>query len=304
MAPHKFVVPKDGLTYTKLIIARCEDLIASDIWEDLDATTLRRWIANFTSDEELYFAACVLDALVYRSRKQTIALIQHLFTRVLPDLTRLHTTPLGRIERWLERLGSPVDPGIRLVTAVRQTDPPTKSAHVIARYMKREFGVSESWIIKAWDVNAAHASGIRVFVFVDDFLGTGDQFERFFNREGLDRITGWYPIYAPLIAHEEGLRSLRTFGELHVAAVEILSSAHSLFDPASKAFQDGVNSSAAAFDFYCELLSAKNILLDDKNRLGYGGLGLSFAFQHAAPDNSLPILWWQDSREWHRLFPR
>ena len=189
----QFQLPRDGLTYTKTIISRCESLISTRIWADLDSSAFHLWLANFRNDDERYFAACVLDALIYRSKAQTLSLISQLFGRVLYDETRLCSTPIGALEKPLDRLRSGDEPGFRLVTAVRQDDPPTKSAHIVARHLKRVFRVPETLIIKAWEVERCIAAGVSVFVFIDDFLGTGDQFETFFRDEKLDKLSGWYP---------------------------------------------------------------------------------------------------------------
>ncbi len=300
-----FQLPKDGLTYTKTIFSRCYDLIWSDIWDDLDPAALRQWLKNFDSEELRYFAACTLDGLIYRSKNQTLALIKQLFQRSLSDLTRGDPSPAGHIDDWLSRLQGAADPGFRLVTAVRRKDPPTKSAHVVARYMKRNFEVVEDWIIKAWEVPKHYSDGIRIFIFIDDFLGSGDQFATFFHDESLNSIKSWYPVYAPLVAHQDGISKLKTeLPQVRVGAVETLTNFHGIFDPASRAFGDGINTPEGAQEFYFDLLSKKGIPLKGTDRLGYGGLGIAFAFEHAAPDNSLPILWWRNSSEWQPLFPR
>lgn len=84
-----FKLPRDGKIYIDQIVERCTSLIQCGIWGDMHPSHLRRWMKNFTTDEEKYFAACVLDSLIYRSKSQTIALIRQLFQRALPDLTRL-----------------------------------------------------------------------------------------------------------------------------------------------------------------------------------------------------------------------
>src|SRR5438874_796228 len=83
-----FQLPKDGAIYTDSIFGRCHDLIAYGVWSGIEEHRLDTWIANFTTDEERYFAARVLDNLVYRSDKQTIALMKQMFQRVIPDLAR------------------------------------------------------------------------------------------------------------------------------------------------------------------------------------------------------------------------
>jgi hypothetical protein len=303
-----FQLPKDGLTYSREIFQRCTALIACDIWKDLDPSRFRQWLNNFTTQEEKYFAACVLDGLIYRSKDQTASLIKQLFGRVLVDLTRLDPCPLGCVNDWEQRLRRPPqegDPGVRLVTAVRRTDPPTKSAHYVARLMKREHSVQERWIIKAWEIPAAVAKGVRVYVFVDDFLATGDQFSKFFSEEALNLLSGVYLVYAPLAAHTSGIELLnREFPALRVAAVETLDRSCGLFSPESKYFDDGVNSPEGAKLFYERLLKRKGIQVDPARRGGHGDLELAYVFEHAAPDNCLPILWWPHTSAWTPLFSR
>lgn len=126
MSTTSFQLPRDGLTYIQEISARCRNLIDRDIWKDLDVARFRRWLANFKTNEEKYFAACVLDNLMYRSKDQTLALIKQMLQRILPDLMRLDPPSVSTPVDWATALAMPArsgDPGVRLVTAVTQSDP-------------------------------------------------------------------------------------------------------------------------------------------------------------------------------------
>lgn len=124
-----FSLPKDGDIFTNLIFERCESLIDAGIWDGMDTIKINTWINNFKTPTERYFAACILDALIYRSNKQTIALMEHLFQRTLPDLTRLDPPQHGPADTWHDRLrtNSGSNPGIRIVPVLRASDPPSKS---------------------------------------------------------------------------------------------------------------------------------------------------------------------------------
>ncbi len=54
-------------------------MIYTKIWDGLDPTRLRSWLTNFESTEEKYFAAKLLDTLIYRSANQTRAIMYYLF---------------------------------------------------------------------------------------------------------------------------------------------------------------------------------------------------------------------------------
>jgi hypothetical protein len=98
------------------------------------------------------------------------------------------------------------------------------------------------------------------------------------------------------------LRSL--YPQLKLAPVELLGEEHSIFAPASIAFDDGVNTPEAAERFYLSILASRGITLYGSDRRGYGGLELAYAFSHAVPDNCLPILWYSHSPNWQPLFDR
>ena len=52
------------------------------------------------------------------------------------------------------------------------------------------------------DIRSNIKKGVRTFVFIDDFLGTGDQFIEFVEHEGLSSIIETnYTAYLPLVAH-------------------------------------------------------------------------------------------------------
>jgi hypothetical protein len=305
--PASFRPPRSGDQYVSQILDRVENLIAQGFWEGLSSTRVKSWLANFRNDDDRYFVACVLDALVYRSNGQTVALAKQLFQRSLVDLVRLDPLPSPLPNGWLDDLRQDsLEPGVRLVAVHHPEDPPTKSAFLIARMLKRDLGLKERWILRQDEFASAVASGINQFVFIDDFLGTGQQFLEFGQNIGLQAaIASLYCIYAPLVAHSFGVRILRkSVPGLRIASAERLSEENNIFHATSACFDDGINTPSVAEAFYYDLLPRLNIPLMGQDRLGYGGLGVTFAFQHAAPDNSLPILWWNKTSTFHPLFDR
>jgi hypothetical protein len=304
-----FRLPHDGLTYTEEVLERCRGLISSGIWAGVHVVRLNGWVKNFRTDEERYFAACVLDNLIYRSEQQTVSLIRQLLQRTLADLTRQDPTPLGPVDDWLALLRKDpwgINPRLRLVAVVQRNDPPTKSAYVIARLMKRYLRVDERWIITPWGVEESVRKGTQVFIYIDDFLGTGDQFSKVVEAERLQPLfNASYNAYAPLAAHSRGVNSVEnSYPDLRLAPVETLTERYSLFSADSSTFDDGVNAPATAEEFYYKLLDTRGIALYGSNRRGFGGLELAYAFSHAVPDNCIPILWYSHAADWQPLFDR
>jgi len=252
-----------------------------------------QWLTNFQNDLEKYFAAYVLDTLIYRSEAQTISLIEHLFQRVLPDLAHAQGWAHLLRTQWNKILASSdLDPNVRLVAVAKQTDPPHKSSSVILRLMKRHFQVNEKWTTAAWNLpNCGMGSGTMV-LFIDDFLGTGDQFEKFYATERLSALLANHQkAYVPLIGYFEGHKYLQSsIAGLAVQPVKLLSNKHRLFHTESECFTDSTNTTEYAKTFYYELLKSRKIDLLNDERHGFGDLELTYAFQHTAPDNCLPIL--------------
>jgi hypothetical protein len=195
------------------------------------------------------------------------------------------------------------DPGVRLVAAVKAKDPVTKSANLIARYMMQIMSIPNRWIIRPQQMRLAAAAGVSTFIFIDDFLGTGDQFAKLVRNEQIaSLLSSTYVVYAPLVAHIKGVQHLTSiFRNLKVCTVELLDERHELFHGTSITFADQVNTTEAARFFYYDLLERKGIAITGSARHGYGELELAYSFEHATPNNCLPILWWREGA-WQPLF--
>lgn len=305
MVTASFQLPTDGTIYSEAVFSRCRDLIGYQLWSGLQRPRLDAWINNFRTDEERYFAARVLDALIYRSDDQTLALMRQLFSRVVPDYARIHKLP-GSLQRIYTSLREAhIDPRVRLVPVIPPGSPPTKSGPVIARHLKRALRFSEQWIIHP-DRVASEFGNADAFVFIDDFLGTGEQFSGFLSATGLDaHVSTSTFVYACLAGHSEGIGMLQgSFPQLHISTVECLDDSHAIFHPKAGSFPDEVNSAESARDFYYQLLADRGIHIVGPDRRGFGHLEVVYAFEHSVPDNSLPILWWDGSPQWRRLFDR
>ncbi len=283
----QFQSPSHGLAYYRDVTQRCEDMIYTKIWDGLDPTRLRSWLTNFESTEEKYFAAKLLDTLVYRSANQTRAIMYYLFETVLPS--SLNDLRQYANVSWTDLLAGTDDPEVRIVPVINVADPPTKSGPHVCRLLKRHLGLNERWMIWPSQVQQAEKQGVRLFLLVDDFVGTGYQFRKFFN--GIEHTNSVF-VYLSLVSYEKGLSKLETrFPELRLAPGELLDDSHNIFSVHSTVFNDDVNDQAIARNFYLALLKKKSINWDQRFALGYSRLSLAFAFDHATPNSTLPIFW-------------
>ena len=300
----QFRLPKDALIYTRSIFDRSRDLIAYNIWSGLPPHRLDTWINNFQNPEEQYFAAKVLDSLIYRPKSQTIALLQHLFQRTIPDLERSRKifSPLMNI---YPNMTHAREPHVRIVPVLVPGEAPIKSGAIVGRHLRRFLRFRSDWFLDSSRVQENIRKG-SVIVFIDDFLGTGNQFIEFVEHANLQNsIDSGKCVYTPLVAHMHGIHRLtKKYTNLSVVAAETLDETHALFGETDGTLFDEVNSVDVARDFYYSLLKNRAIDANAYERRGFGYLELVYAFEDAVPDNSLPIIWWSQSRDWQPLFNR
>jgi hypothetical protein len=231
-----------------------------------------------------------------------------LFQRVLPDLARKIELPQGVVKDWRKALSHDArDRGIRLVPVIdKERHSPTKSSPPILRLIRMNVPVDEKWII--WpDKKFEPVDGCApLVVFIDDFLGTGEQFGEVYKVITGGQAERPLAIYAPLVAYRKGAIDLqKQFPELKIVAAEWLEESHRIFSPESKFFDDGENKPDAAEAFYLEFLRSRRWKEGYLRGmpLGFQNRGLSYAFDHGSPDATLPIFW-DEQDGFHHLFFR
>lgn len=309
-------LPKEAEAYYRNVVQRCEYFIETAIWTGINKITLRNWLANFRTDKEKYFVACILDHVIYRTKEQTIALIKHLFKYTLPDLINklaIFTDQIHEIDSLLRnsnylinRTGYLPMLEIRFVGVIKSGDSMIKSSHYIGRLFKKDFAIYESLIITPAEIENCIKDGVKLFVFFDDFLGSGTQFKDCIEKENIESLLVKAKfIYAPLVAHKKGIEFLKNrFPSIELVYVEFLDESNGVFNDKCNCFTDGVNTPIKVKKYYYELLKNKKINLKRQDRKGFGNLELVYIFEHASPDNTLPLLWWPNTSTFKPLFKR
>ena len=291
MVEKAFKLPDDADAYIKQIRTRIRNLIDCSIWSGIEQEDIDSWLANFSSTEEKYFASRLLDSLIFRSSKQTQALIEQIFYKCIPD--KHDSLAID----YLDLLKGNKDPHIRIVPVIRDDDPPTKSGPLVARLIKRHLKLNDKWMIWPFNMEDHANKGVKTFIFVDDFLGTGTQFKKFINRNDISKYFESHTcIYAPLASSNEGIKYLEDrYKGLLITSSEILDSSSNVFSGDSDCFNDGINNPSNAKSFYDDLLEKISGIKRDDNKLpyGYGHLGMTYIFQHASPNASIPLLWYE-----------
>lgn len=262
------------------------------------------WINQFHDLDEQFFAACLLDQLIFRTSQQFEASLRSLFRsnlngKLFPNDQDLHL---------LQVITSRSDPGLRLVPVICETDPPTKSGPLVLRRLQRILQINQNWMCWPWQASELinGNENISTIIFVDDFLGTGKQFKKFFNDWNFHQNSQDVDyFYAPVVAHEQGIKYLTTkLPTICTVSAEILTESHAFFsDTVWNRLGQSCVSAEVAKAWYIEFAAKKKINPEKVGCFGYGDLALTFGFSHASPNNSLPILWYETD-EWKPLLER
>jgi hypothetical protein len=176
---------------------------------------------------------------------------------------------------------------------------PTQSGFAVSRLFKTMGFCRKEWLINPSQIPKALKAGVKVLIFIDDFLGTGEQFTAVGNTMDIKSLSkNTYTIYAPLAAHENGVRNIKAiFPNVKVTAAEILRDESEVF---KSCFDDSVNTPEMAKIFYKEFLGKNG--MKDKKKGSRFNLRIAYAFEHGVPNNSIKILY--HATNWNQLFNR
>lgn len=293
-------IPECSSAFSTSVFADCQKLIDAHIWP-IASASYENWTRQFGNPEERFFAASLLCCLNMRSRKQFEAGLVSLFRgsvsrRLFPNE---HDLYLGDL---LLRKGSKV----RLVPVICDDDPPTKSGPLVMRRLQRLLRCHASTMVWPWcAVELVDEREVDTIIFVDDFLGGGTQFEKFFKRwDFVSRIPAAKMLYAPVTAHQKGLDHLTgLWPQVDLICGERLNDSHGFFsdDVWSRVGHGTVTANDAAM-WYENFANARGIV-PTIGHLGVGSLALTYGFEHSTPNNSLPALWYK-SKSWQPLLER
>lgn len=283
--------------------ARALNMIRCGAWAGVDDGRLESWFNQFVARQKELLGACLLDNFIFRGKGQVEALLK----AALCSPAML--TPAAKWDgEIVEALGNRrVDPGIRLAPVIRLDQPPTKSGTYVLRRLAKSLRIQDKWMLWPQSLAAAMTEGVHTVVLVDDFCGSGKQFSDFVKETGLAGVMRSWPncrfVYLSVAAHAEGIQKVQDdFPRVEFIPGEVLTSQHSFFggELLARIKVDGIE--ARLKTDYDAI--AKEVGLGGKlGHYGFGNQGLTYAFDHGTPNNTLPIYWYA-GEDWTPLVNR
>jgi len=298
----------------EFVLAKCSYFTDVHLWPLQQKLNPQRWLENF-SDIELPFALRLLESFYYFSEPLTNALMYGAFQGLSRRITAGSHTQYQAKAAWR----SFVDRAV-FTFPTGETPNVTDSGHLFARKARQVLGIEQERIVDPHTALRKIVADPTVpIVFVDDFVGTGWQFQKTWMRRyeiGDSASTMTFQkytatrsstiFYVPLVCTEAGLASIKhACSGVELSPAHILSARYSAVAPDSLIWPPGdIND---GISFLREV--GKRTGMPDTNGdaeddwQGLTKLGLTLAFSHSVPDATLPIFYWEQSG-WKPLIRR
>ncbi|HBG31864.1 MAG TPA: hypothetical protein DDW98_14800 [Gammaproteobacteria bacterium] len=196
---------------------------------------------------------------------------------------------------------------------------PTDSGHLLCRRARQLLSIQEANIVAPAAAVSAAAAGTPI-VFIDDFIGSGDQFVKTWTREYIS--TGpksfaeayarrpFVAAYIALVSTKSGLGHIRLNApNVAVSVAHVLtedSTLSVLLTNRSHPVPHLVKRIKPFLLKYVSRLSPAEAYMqsDTYKLLGYKTRALLLAFEHSVPDATLPIFWSPGLNGWQPLISR
>jgi hypothetical protein len=289
--------------YQKEVLQKCDALRKAGLWPSEQFLRPTAWLNNF-EEQDRGIAAFLLDKFTFYSQRYTDALLTSSYNSLNSFLN-----PCSQEEA--NKLIS--DAKFTLITG--ETPNPTDSGFLICRRLRQLFNIRESNIVSP-EQALSHAISGGMVIFVDDFIGSGDQFLRTWKRNyssnypcsffDIASQRDFHSIYLTIIALDSGLENIRNEApSVNVAACHVLDEKSTVHGIVSNLFTTSeINN---FLEKYVDRLTPREHYIErhrEFKKFGYHSKGLMLGFEHSVPDASLPIFWSIGTDGWVPLFER
>lgn len=294
--------------------ARVDAVIVGRFFNHLTPYDVFRWLSNFDV-KDVDKAITILESLEYFRDAEIALVLNEKLNLLIQDFVgihnhiRLHFLPLGRAG---------------------------KSGHAIEYYVKNNLkfdqprGIEQQrYYAYAGEIDSSRLTEQDIVIFVDDFVGSGDSFQKAVNlkikikdpqtnnktdiddevwgiKKLVDSKAKFKIALLSVIIMEKGVERLRkTYPHMHIYG-EIRKKCFNPKDSIFGSYLKARNLREFCYNYGIKLTGTR-YLTSSNGALGYANSQSLVAFAHAVPNNTLPIFWasvTNNGETWHPLFAR
>ncbi|MFP2957456.1 hypothetical protein ACLEPN_06390 [Myxococcus sp. 1LA] len=295
-------------------LSRCEALKATRLWHGEPLIRPRAWLNNFKPPDQLV-AAAILNQFTFISDFHANKMLTAAFERLIEQTTSTHTHIKDRETSLKSFLSNAV------FTRTEGENPnPTDSGNIYCRKARQVLAIPESSIKEPYDALQSARAGQPV-VFIDDFIGSGNQLIETWERQYLNTqpssfaeafAANPFPVhYLCTVATAYGISRIHQKApDINIHCAHTLDKTYSIRNIDDNLNITGLSPLSGKIEDFLERTSKELILptymqQGTNFKYGYHNLSLTLAFEHSVPDATLPVIWAQSTDpKWIQLCPR
>jgi len=294
----------------EIALDRCKFFADIHVWPLHSKLDPDRWLSNF-NNAEIPYAVQMLHSFLYFSEHK----VDQLLTAAFQGLSRLVVSS-GSSFSVAQREWTEFRENAIITWIPGEIPSEANSGHVFIRKARQVLEVDEDNLLSPSDaIRRLVSSRPNPVIFVDDFVGSGEQCVTAWNKilpnngtsfKSLASKPEYHFYYSPLMCTYKGFKRLTNECQgLIVNAAHVLPENYSLLAPDSFFWPDSLRKNA--FDVIKTISKRAGIPDMDGAHVndwqGFHKLGLGLAFYHSVPDATLPIFYWEENG-WKPLIRR
>lgn len=283
--------------------------MVNHVWDGLKITDVEAFLKNFETNDRIV-GLVLLDMLIYYSSEQEKSIIANLIRLMKRDIwidSGMAKRGLTSCEIELELQN--IYRRMCLVP-VDDSDPSSSSFALTSQFKMSEDIPSSIKYIDLCDVPVMLASKYKYFVFYDDLIGTGTQFDTFWNdkkfgktnKKSLKQLAEKNPdvkfYYLAMGGCADGVELLERDSNVRVIVSEYFSKNFDIFSDENEYWELNPGKKELVLTY----IENKEKELGSRNDFGKN---LSILFQHGRASNTTLSLYWNDGNgKWKNLYKR
>lgn len=170
------MLPDHPVVNESFVLTKCDYFVDVQVWPLSDLCNPRGWLNNFMQDEKI-FAHQLLNAFMFFRSQVMDAMFVSAVQGLSEELCAGH--PFAAAQRIWRSFVDAV-----LITRVTGDNPSdTDSSYQYSRLARQILNISEDQIVSPAECVRTLLTEVRPVVFVDDFVGSGDQFVKTWHRK-------------------------------------------------------------------------------------------------------------------------
>jgi hypothetical protein len=296
------LLPNNSEIFKSIVIEKIKTYCDTNIWP-FSFEQFGAWLNNFDCKKEEYLALQILDNLIVRSNNMAKASYARLLHSTIRQFLLSNTCiNVGNLPKWKEHLSAgSLSKHLRFCPVKLENDQ-GESGSVIYRMLSQELNTDRYSLAKSNELP-------EVIILIDDFIGSGTQFDDFSRQIELESLLdNSIVLYCPLIGFEVGIKFIQSkFPKLHILPAELIYESDSLFNGLpTNLFKNDQQNTIEDIQNLFELMHQK-YAPKMKNWFGFDGASLPLAFEWGCPNQSPPLLYMNKSKHknnWQQLFSR